>query len=413
MWVDTVFGGRVGPQRLAAAILESRNASLLYVGLLSLDEATRNWIAGQPDLIAEIATRHAAAFTLVAPGLRATSAGVQVPGGQPAEPVWEALVGRPTKDPAEFIRALLAADERHLPYMFGALAQLSPAQAHLALHLDASDPAVRIASARRLHAVYIRLAKGWRVELRAFWRPTYDPALLAADLRHDDEGRPVLPGTHRFWAAVFAESGKLPDDPRTLVESDPLEFAWLCERIFEGEAPRHRPRYHQVLFASRILRKVNADQALAAVEAVRAAYRYPALVVALERAGLVDVTAIAAAARRAAQLSNIGNTDDAVRASAQFQGLLMLFQRATLRDSISISTFADLVTTLVGVDLEDDDMYRGRLVRWLDQQIRSAARRRTSKRSPSNARCSTSWRARRLPRLRPLTLPSPPSGARV
>jgi hypothetical protein len=379
MWVDTVFGGRVRPERLAAAILESRNASLLYVGLLSLDEATRDWIASRPDLVAELATRHAAAFTLIASGLRATNAGVQVPGGQRAEPVWEALVGRPTKEPAEFIRALLAANESYLPYMFGALAQLSPAQAHLVLHLDAPDPAVRIASARRLHAVYIHLAKGWRVESRAFWRPTYDPALLAADLRHDDEARPVLPGTRRFWTAILAQSGQLPDNPRELrelTESDPVEFAWLCERVFEGAAPRHRHRYHQVLFASRVVRDLNADRAHAAVEAVRAADRYPALVAALERAGIVDVTTIAAAARRAAQLSDIGNTNDAVRASAQFQGVLTLLQRAALRNSISSSTFAGLVTSLAAVDLADDDTYQGRLVRWLDQQSPLTARDR-------------------------------------
>ena len=154
-WVDAVFNGRVQPRRLVAAILDSRNASLLYIGLLSLDETTRNWIASRPDLVAEIATRHAAAFTLIAPGLRVTGAGLQVPGGQAAEPVWEALVGRSAKDPAEFIRALLIADERHLPYMFGTLSLLSPAQVQLALNLDARDPDARIASARRLHAVYV------------------------------------------------------------------------------------------------------------------------------------------------------------------------------------------------------------------------------------------------------------------
>jgi hypothetical protein len=372
MWVDTVFGGRVNPARLAAAILESRNASLLYVGLLSLDEATRDWIAGQPELVGELATQHAAAFTLVAPGLRVTNDGVQVPGGQEAEPVWEALVGRSTKRPVEFVRALMVADERHLPYMFGTLAQLSPAEAHLALHLDAPDPAERIDSARRLHAIYIRLAQKWRVESRAFWRPTYDPALLAAALRHDDEGRPLLPGTRRFWTEAFG-GGQLPDDPREVTDSDPLDLAWLCERIFEGDASRHRRRYHQVLFASRVVRNLTADQAHAAVEAVRAADRYPALVAALERAGVTDLTVIAAAARRAAQLSDIGNANAAVRASAQFQSLLALLQRATVRNSISTSTFADLVTTLVAVDLEDGEAYRGRLVRWLDQRLQPHA----------------------------------------
>ena len=108
-------------------------------------------------------------------------------------------------------------------------------------------------------------------------------------------------------------------------------------------------------------------QEQAAVDAVRAAHRYPSLAAALERAGIVDVTVIAAAARRTAQLADIGNANDAVRASAQFQGLLALLQRATLRGSISISTFADRVTTLAAVDLGDNNAYEGRLVRWLGQ----------------------------------------------
>ena len=202
MWVDTVFGGRVSPQRLAAAILESRNASLLYVGLLSLDEGTRDWIAGRPNLVAELATRDAAAFTLVAPGLRVTSAGVQVPGGQIAEPVWEALVGRPTKEPAEFIRALLAADERQLPYMFGTLALLSPAEARLASISTHASPMHGISQrAAPAGGLCPRLARAGASSRARSGGPPTDPALLVADLRHDNEGRPVLPGTRRFWTA--------------------------------------------------------------------------------------------------------------------------------------------------------------------------------------------------------------------
>lgn len=367
-WVDAVFNSRVNPKRLAAAILASRNASLLYIGLLSLDEGTRAWMGGRPELIAEIATRHAAAFTLIAPGLRASNAGVQVPGGAPAEPVWEALAGRSPKEPAEFIRALLAADDRHLPYMFGTLAQLSPRQAHLALNLDARDKDARIASARRLNAVYVHVAQKWRADLRAFWRPTYDPALLASDFSTADDGRPILHGTQRFWDAVFAPGRETTGDPRELAKSDPVEFAWLCERVFEGDIPRHYARYHQVLFASRVLRNVTADQAIAAAEAVHAARLYPALAAALERAGVVDIKVIAAAARRASRLADIGSASDTLRATAQFQGVLTLLQRATLRDSLTTSRFAELVTSLAAVDLENEG-YQGRLVRWLDANL--------------------------------------------
>jgi len=62
IWIDVVFGGRATVQTLAAQILQSRSASLFYYGLLSLDDATRAWLATEPALIAEVAERHPAAF---------------------------------------------------------------------------------------------------------------------------------------------------------------------------------------------------------------------------------------------------------------------------------------------------------------------------------------------------------------
>jgi hypothetical protein len=382
VWQDQIFGGRVAPERLAAAILESRNASLLYVALLSLDDTTRDWIAGQPELIAEIGARHTAPFTLIAPGLRVTNGGVLAPGGPEAEAVWEALAGKSPREAVKFVRALLSADDRYLPYMFGTLARLSPAQARFALQLDGHDQRARVASGRRLHAAYVRVAQGWRMESRVFWRPHYDPALLASDLPRDDDGRPMLPGSRRFWTAVLDGGAVLvdgagPDEARANGagggDVEPVDFAWLCERIFEGRAAQHGRRYQQVLFASRLVRTVNAEPALAAVEAVRAAQRYPALVAALERADISAVDVIAAAAARAGRLSNIGGANEAALASAQFQGLLALLQRAVLKNGITSDRFAELVTAMTAVDFDDGRAYRGRLLRWLDQQLQPRA----------------------------------------
>ena len=94
IWIDAVFHGQARQETLVSAILQSRNAALLYSGLLSLDDESRAWIAGQPSLISEIASRRAAGFMVVAPGFRVSPAGVRLPGGSAAEPVWQALVGR-------------------------------------------------------------------------------------------------------------------------------------------------------------------------------------------------------------------------------------------------------------------------------------------------------------------------------
>ena len=149
LWINAVFGGRATPQTLVGAIVQSRNASLFYVGLLSLDDDTRAWLAGQPELISELASRHSIALLAAAPGLRVTAGGVNVPGGPSAEPIWQALVEKRSNQPVEFVRALMASGQGRLAPFFGAISQLTPQQLRVALNLDSADVPTRVESARR------------------------------------------------------------------------------------------------------------------------------------------------------------------------------------------------------------------------------------------------------------------------
>ncbi|MBA2306495.1 MAG: hypothetical protein H0W08_28230, partial [Acidobacteria bacterium] len=266
IWIDVVFGGRATPETLVAEILRSRSASLFYYGLLSLDEGTRAWLGTEPALVAELATRYPAAFLVAAPALRVARGVALVPGGEVAAPVWEALVGRRPDRPADFIRALVAQREGRLAYFFGAMSQLRPARTAFALNLGSPDPATRIAAARRLYAVFDRVAGQWQIEERTFWRPALDPALLVADLNVDGSGRPVLPGTPLFWRAVLADTNQNPAPPGPLAEGEPLDFAWLCEQVFQGSShiPQRRP-YTVVLFASRVVGRITPETAADAV----------------------------------------------------------------------------------------------------------------------------------------------------
>jgi hypothetical protein len=392
LWIDAVFGGRATPQTLVGAILRSRNAALLYHGLLSLDDPTRAWVATQPELIRDLGSRYSAAFVAAAPGLRVGGvtpgsriggATVRVPGGELAEPAWQALVGRSANDPAGFVRALLAQGEGRLAYFFGAMSELLPAQTRLALNLDSTDVAGRIDATRRLYATYERLAIGWKVEERPFWRLSLDPALLVADLRLDDNGRPMLPGTRRFWTAVFADADQnrarssRVDEGGALAKGEPADFAWLCEQVFKATAAaEQRRRYHIVLFASRVVGRVTPDNARDAVDAVRAARNYPALVAVLERAKLVDLAAFASAARRAARLSAIEGESRTIRALAQFQGTLALVTRAVLRGSLPADSLSSVVSSLSAVDVSARGDYEGRLVRWLDGWLEASMARK-------------------------------------
>jgi hypothetical protein len=358
-----VFGGKVAAQNLVIEILRSRNASLFYSGLLSLDEDTRAWLAGERELVADLSARHPAAFLVAAPGLRVSGKVVRVPGGIEAEPVWEALVGRRTNEPEPFIRALLMHRDGRLAYFFGAMSQLTAAQRRAALQLDdASDTAARVNAARRLFGVFERLAPSWRVADRAFWRPMLDPALLIADLRVDDEGRPRIPGTRQFWSAVFAGPGGSESPVPSDVE--PVDLPWLFERVFEDPGD-YRRRYQLVLYASRAVPSVPPAAAREAIDVVRAAGAFPALTAVLERARISDVSAIAAAARRAADLSGIDDEDVATRSLAQFQGTLAVLVRATVRGSLSSDSAAAALSSMSAIDLDPRGEYEGRLVRWI------------------------------------------------
>src|SRR5262249_23243391 len=142
----------------------------------------------------------------------------------------------------------------------GAIAGLGTPQIEIALTPSVLDGPARVDAARRLYGVFERLSPSWKIGERIFQRPPLDPALLAADLRLDRSGHSNLPGTRRFWSAVFAEP---PGRAKSARESDPaiadetpVDFAWLCEQIFAGDPVDHRPRYNGVLFASRAIDRV-------------------------------------------------------------------------------------------------------------------------------------------------------------
>jgi hypothetical protein len=382
IWIDAVFGGRATPRTLVAEILKSRGAALFYCGLLSLDDETRAWMATEPALVAELASRHAAEFLAAAPGLQITAAGARLPGGPLAASAWEALAGRTPEEPAAFVRALVAADRGRLARFVGTLGQLTPAQVRVALGLVSPDAEARVASARRLYSVHMRLSRGFEPAQSAFARPALDPALLVSELGRDENGQPLLPGSRGFWTQVFAGSldgaaDVTPRGSRAAPEpTDPPDFAWLCEQVFKDDPGERRRRYTMVLFASRRLARDPAADARDAVDAVRAAGEYPALARVLERAGVEDLATFASAVRRAASLSRIADHRHAARALAQFQGALALITHAASRRSLAAGPAHALVSSLSEVPLSASGDYEGRLAHWLRNWMAAEAEAR-------------------------------------
>lgn len=375
VWIDVVFGGRATPRTLLAGILRSRNTALFYYGLLSLDDETRAWLANEPRLIRDLVARYSASFRVAAPGLRVAAGRIRPPGGESAVPAWEALVGRPTSRPEEFVRALLAGGDGRLAYFFAAMAPLSDRQLRFGLQLGA-DPGQRVEAVRRLYRAFEQVAGNWDVEDSPFRRPTLDPAMLLADLTVDHRGDPILPGAPSFWSALLDAElpGTTPpaeEAARRMAQGGPVDFSWLCEQLSRGGPYLYRRGHLMVLFASRVVKGVTPETAGDAIDAIRAAGSYPALATALERAGVDDVAVFARAARRAAQLSRIADDTRAARSLAQYQGAIFVLARAALRGVLSAGAVNDAVASLVTVEPSQRGDYQGRLVHWLGAFLES------------------------------------------
>jgi hypothetical protein len=373
-WIDVVFGGRVTVDGLARAIVDSRPAALLYVGLLSLDDATRTWLAAERPLVTTLLTRHAAAFLLIAPGFRVSNGLVRVPGGDAARPAWEAIVGCPATDAPCFAAALVEGVSGRLPLLYGALSTLSGPQVRFLLGLDSGNPGASRDALRRLQAVFARVAGEWDVERWSFRRPALDPSLLVASLPADERGRPQLPGTRRFWEEAFSAEAARPRRPtrdRAFVDGEPVEPAWLCEQVFQGEPAEQRRRYNQVLFAARVVPRIAADSAADALDVVRAARQYPALTAVVERLGLRDPAALARVVRRVDQLAGLGNDARAIRALTQFQGALAIVARGAARGGLPAEARSALVSSLAEIAPSARGDYDGRLASWLATRLQS------------------------------------------
>lgn len=373
-WNTAVFRSAVAPEDFVHAMLRTRDTSLLYLALLSLDHPTRAWLESEPGLLGEIAARHAPGFLLAAPGVRISGSALHLPGGERAKSAWQALVDGRADEPASFLRALLARSGGRLAYFLGEVAQLSDPQLEVVLQLSA-DEAARTASLRRLFAIYQRLLSDVQVTERTFSRLAWDPGTLAAELRTGARGEPLLPGNRQFWTAVFASQRDRAAEQTAgaIAAGDPPDFPWLAEQVFSGDAAEQERRLLMVLFASRVVGALTPENAAAAVAVVRAAAAYPALTATLERAGVTDLGVIAAAAQGAARLAAIRDDTRATRAIAQFQGALALLARAASRRSIPRARLPALVTSLAAVNVTDRGDYEGAMVVWVDTHLREAA----------------------------------------
>ena len=203
VWSAAVFGRPVTSRELVDAVLTDRRAALLSFGLAALDDPTLEYLETHPLVLTRLYQRSAAAFAAFGGSLHIADGRVAVPGGEPAAPLWEAVVGASLTAPDRFVPLLFGEQTGRLAYLFDTVAALDGPNAAFALGLWLPDGALRIERFKALAAVASREYREWKLEAGPFGRPIHDLALLLLRLRVDAQGIPAPPADRAFWIEAF------------------------------------------------------------------------------------------------------------------------------------------------------------------------------------------------------------------
>ncbi len=374
VWRDVLLDTPVAEDRLVAAILRDRAASLMFLGLSALDDETLAWLASHPETLRQVRARPAA-FAAFGRSVHIHGGALALPGGDEASPLWLSLVGAPAGDPAGVIAALFAGDCR-LAFFYDTVTHLDAARRRFALGLYLPEP-LRAPQVHALLRAFVAAAPEWRADERPFTRPPLDGAVLLSTVAVNADGRLLPPVARRIWERVF-RGDALADVAFTAVSNAEIDAmtgtlavdaSWLAARILDVPYAVGRRRLDALLLAQRVFgQSRDADQPLVAT-ALRGFAAYPALMLALERAGATDPQVYAAAARRAATLSLVGALPARRTSIALFQSAIVVIQRARQTRSIDAVAAERLLASLAALDVSSRDGYDGRFAAWFRDDL--------------------------------------------
>jgi hypothetical protein len=367
LWSSVVFQREVAPRDLVAAILSDRNAALLCRGLASLDDQTVEFLEAHPAMLTRLYEHDAPVFGVFGDGLRIRNNTVVPPGGLPAVPLWEAVLGEKVSRPERFVRELFSSSQGRMAYLYSTLEHLDRTRRNFALGLSIKDPGIRVERFKALADVAGNAYGEWQIRVLPFTRPAQDLAMLLARVRAGNDGMLIEPRATVFWSRAF-ESRDLPDDAarrlRNLHEDGDVDAAWLAGQVVAGDVNERLLRFEQFTFGQRVFGEAGERVLPDALVGVRAYAKYPMLMLALERAGARTPATYAAAARHAERLASL-DPDHAFVALSQFQGAIVLLTRLVQVGALEPARADSLVTALAATSPNEDGWYQRAIAKWL------------------------------------------------
>lgn len=372
-WSQHIFQASVASRDLVATILGDRRASLLARGLLSLDDATLEYLSQHPDAVARLDGGRAAAFAAFGHALVIHDGRVVTPGGTDLLALWEEVTGESVARPDRFLHELFGRSDGRLAYLYAVISQLDPDRRAFALGSWIKDAKLRRERFKALVDATINALSAWEIDKHPFARLPNDPGMLLAMVRVRAGGAPVEPAALKFWSRAF-DGSDFPEQPtrelRNLGEDGVVDAAWLVEQVSSVDTPLRGAKLDQLRFGQRTFDGATEATLGDAFIAVRAVLRFPALMHLLERAGVRTPAVFAAAARRASAITELGGAS-AHSALSGFQGGLALVDRLARSGVVDREQTEHLVTQLAAIDEHDGHLGQG-LGIWLQTSIGGA-----------------------------------------
>ena len=372
-WTQVVFERDVPARGLFAELLRDPGALLLWYGALALDPSTRRFLEASPELLRVLHREAAPLFSAYSAHLAVRNGRIQLAGGDHVQALWEGLVGDTVAAPAEFVRRLFTRDGGRLAVFFDLIQALPAAQRDFATGAWMRDPGQRLDRFRALYAAVSRADADWTPAIAPLKRYPADPWLLLRGLVTAPEAGGNLlagPQQRRFWDRAFADAW--PDDPvralRDVNDDGLVDAAWLVERVCNDSLSARPLRFQQVLTVARAFPSPSAADLPSVLLAARGLVEFPALLLVLERGGVLTPAMAASAVRQATLVQRIGDRDRRTIAVAQLQGAVALVDGLRAAGSLTGERAASLLATLLAVPLRGDAFGAGIAV-WLVDRV--------------------------------------------
>lgn len=356
-------------EQITVRLLTSREFSLVYYALMRATPGLRRYLAPRPELVAALAQHHAGVLAAFPRAVDVVDGRVRPPGDPSLVAFWESLVGASTTDASAFLMAVQARADGRIAFMLDTLARLDEARRLFALSAGAPLLPVRLDDLGVLADAFVNTHREWRPAERPFWRTRMDPLVVLAGIDVDADGRLAGPQGREFWRRVI--DGQPPAAGSTELSDDPgvVTAGWLVSRVISREDLASQLRLGAVAFTQRLLRK-QAGRAPVEVAAAGAMFvDLPALMLVLERIGIVNPQSYVAAATAALALTEGAGAPDGEWALTTFQASVAIIDRAVARRRLGFPEASALLDDLCAIRDLGESAGRRALSRWVGSRL--------------------------------------------